>query len=113
MCIRDRVNETMCLDTGCVFGGHLTALRWPEREVVQVPAERVWYEPSRPFPTADPDSLSGTQARVDPTRGREDLDLTDVLGPVSYTHLDVYKRQAAHGGNPAGRQAQYAVHEIR
>lgn len=43
------VNNTICLDTGAVFGGHLTALRYPEREIVQVPAEKVWYEllPSR------------------------------------------------------------------
>lgn len=37
------VNNTICLDTRCVFGGHLTALRWPEREVVAVPAARVHY----------------------------------------------------------------------
>jgi polynucleotide kinase-phosphatase len=43
------VNNTICLDTGVVFGGSLTALRYPERELVSVPAEREWYEPVRPL----------------------------------------------------------------
>ncbi|KOG88616.1 metallophosphoesterase, partial [Streptomyces varsoviensis] len=42
------INNTICLDTGAVFGGKMSALRWPERELVDVPAERVWYEPARP-----------------------------------------------------------------
>ena len=46
------VNNTMCLDTGCVFGSALTALRYPEREIVSVPAERVWSESARPFALA-------------------------------------------------------------
>ena len=32
------LHNTINIDTGCVFGGHLTALRWPERELVSVPA---------------------------------------------------------------------------
>ena len=48
------VNNTLCLDTGVVFGGKLSALRYPEREIVDVPAERQWCEPVRPLaPVAD------------------------------------------------------------
>jgi hypothetical protein len=45
------VNNTICIDTGCVFGGKLTALRWPERELVSVPARRVYAEPIKPLAT--------------------------------------------------------------
>ena len=44
------VNNTICLDTGVVFGGSLTALRYPEREIVSVPAEQQWYEPALSHP---------------------------------------------------------------
>ena len=43
------LNDTMCIDTGCVFGGKLTALRWPERETVSVPSLEQYSEPSRPL----------------------------------------------------------------
>jgi protein phosphatase len=45
----DWVNTTICIDTGCCFGGKLTALRWPEREILSVAAERVYTVPVRPF----------------------------------------------------------------
>ncbi|AIK96641.1 metallophosphoesterase [Candidatus Odyssella acanthamoebae] len=37
------LNNTLNLDTGCVFGGRLTALRYPERQIVSVPANRLYY----------------------------------------------------------------------
>ncbi|MFE2100884.1 polynucleotide kinase-phosphatase [Streptomyces sp. NPDC059468] len=63
------LNNTICLDTGAVFGGKLTALRWPERELVDVPAERVWYEPARPLRAEAPGGREGRP-----------LDLADVHG---------------------------------
>src|SRR5262249_1621687 len=42
----------ICLDTGCAFGGKLSALRWPEKELVEVPAQRVYCEPARPLGAA-------------------------------------------------------------
>jgi protein phosphatase len=44
------VNNTICIDTGCCFGGRLSALRWPERELVSVPALDVYTAPVRPLP---------------------------------------------------------------
>ncbi len=41
--------NTLCLDTGCCFGGALTALRWPENEIVYVPARRTYAVRGRPF----------------------------------------------------------------
>lgn len=43
------LNNTIDIDTGCCFGGKLTALRYPERELVSVPAHRVYAEPARPL----------------------------------------------------------------
>ena len=43
------LNHTLCIDTGCVFGGKLTALRWPERETVSVAAHRQYAEPAKPL----------------------------------------------------------------
>ncbi|MQS39875.1 polynucleotide kinase-phosphatase [Streptomyces katsurahamanus] len=63
------INNTICLDTGAVFGGRMTALRWPERELVDVPAEQVWYEPARPLRTEAPGGREGRP-----------LDLADVQG---------------------------------
>ncbi len=43
------LNGTVCIDTGCCFGGNLTALRYPEREIVSVPARRAYAERKGPF----------------------------------------------------------------
>ena len=44
------LNNTINIDTGCVFGGRLTALRYPELELVSVPARRIYRQSKRPFP---------------------------------------------------------------
>lgn len=46
------INNTICLDTGCVFGGALTALRYPSKELVSTPAREQYYEPAKPLTTS-------------------------------------------------------------
>ena len=70
------LNRTVNIDTGCVFGGKLTALRYPEREFVSVPAAQSYCEPARPFlpPEDQAPALSAQQAHD------QVLDAEDVLG---------------------------------
>lgn len=70
-------NNTLCLDTGCVFGGKLSALRWPEREVVHVDAHRVWCE--------DEHTIARLQQRDTPTATHTMLAIEDVLGRQTHT----------------------------
>ncbi|QQC91893.1 polynucleotide kinase-phosphatase [Streptomyces alfalfae] len=77
------LNNTICLDTGAVFGGRLTALRWPERELVDVPAERVWYEPAKPLRAEAPGGHEGRPLDLADVHGRRVVEtLPRARGPV-------------------------------
>jgi len=73
------LNRTIDIDTGCVFGGKLTALRYPERELVSVPALREYYAPSKPLlqdGAADQSIMPLTQQQ----QLDDLLDIDDVIG---------------------------------
>lgn len=68
------LNGTIDIDTGCVFGGKLTALRYPEKELVSVSAARIYCTPVKPlFPQED--STLTSQQQLDDV-----LEIEDVLG---------------------------------
>jgi protein phosphatase len=70
------LNRTINIDTGCVFGGKLTALRYPEKELVSVPALREYAVPARPFA-----AVPGTAPELSAQHQVDDvLDLADVAG---------------------------------
>ena len=79
------VNRTINIDTGRVFGGKLTALRYPEKELVSVPAHRTYYEPTKPLQThpaevLEKNSVEALQKRVPISIAGDILNIDDVLG---------------------------------
>ena len=68
------LNHTINIDTGCVYGGRLTALRYPEKELVSVPAAQTYYVAVKPFMTPPVSGLTAQQQHDDM------LDIDDVLG---------------------------------
>jgi protein phosphatase len=70
------LNRTINIDTGCVFGGRLTALRYPEKELVSVEARATYAEPVRPLdPAEKTESQLTSQQLLD-----DALDIDDVIG---------------------------------
>jgi protein phosphatase len=59
------LNRTINIDTGCVFGGKLTALRYPEKEIVSVPAQKMYAQPLRPFQAQPAPTLTAQQEHDD------------------------------------------------
>jgi len=73
----DWLNRTINIDTGCVFGGSLTALRYPERELLSITARTTYAQPARPLvPAAAEAAPSLTSQQI-----HDDLlDIDDVIG---------------------------------
>lgn len=69
------INNTICIDTGCVFGGKLSALRYPERELFSVSAREVYYKPLKPLFVEPEKTKLSAQQELDDV-----LDIADVTG---------------------------------
>ncbi|MDQ6822228.1 MAG: polynucleotide kinase-phosphatase [Actinomycetota bacterium] len=69
------LNRTINIDTGCVFGGRLTALRYPENALISVAVKSTYAEPARPLRAEESLPMLTEQQRED-----ELLDIDDVIG---------------------------------
>lgn len=67
------LNKTIDIDTGCVFGGKLTALRYPEEELVSVNAKQIYCEPIRPLKINESVNLLSLQQVYDDLLNIEDV----------------------------------------
>lgn len=100
------LNNTLCIDTGCVFGVKLTALRWPEKEIVSVPAARVYSEPIRPLGRPPNRPSVGMQAEHDDL-----LDLGDVIGKriINTTLVPAITVNEAHSAAALEVMTRFAI----
>lgn len=72
----DWLNRTINIDTGCVFGGSLTALRYPEKELLSVLARATYAQPARPLVASAESVPPLTSQQI-----HDDLlDIDDVIG---------------------------------
>ena len=73
----DWLNNTINIDTGCVFGGSLTALRYPEKELVALHATWTHSKPVKPFLVPE---VASTQVLNAQQQHDDILDIEDVTG---------------------------------
>jgi protein phosphatase len=78
------LNNTIDIDTGCVFGASLTALRYPERELVSVPALEQYAVPARPI-GYNAESVLSVQQQYDNVLNIEDFTGKQIL-QTRYSH---------------------------
>lgn len=92
-------NRTINIDTGAVFGGSLTALRWPEKEIVSVAAKTAHATLDNP-----PFSRKKTD---DPAL----INFSDVSGK-KYVETSTLGRVTVDGRQTAGALEHFARHAI-
>jgi protein phosphatase len=97
------LNNTLCVDTGCVFGGRLTALQYPERTLVSVPAARVYHPPAKPFPAVSSPGAGRREPDV--------LDISDVSGSrvVETAYLPRVGIRDAHAAAALEVMSRFAI----
>jgi len=106
------LNRTINIDTGCVFGGRLTALRYPEKEIVSVSARHTYAEPARPF-LQEEDQAPGLSAQqqhdVPPRHGGRARQAYHIDPPAPQRDYPRGERhRGARGHEPICRQPEVA-----
>ena len=91
----DWLNNTINIDTGCVFGGKLTALRWSERELVSVAAHEMYAQPARPLGSAGDDASDATGQATDTLLRIEDVVGKQLVSTRLAGNVIVEENQAA------------------
>jgi len=107
-----RAQTTLNVDTGCVFGGKLTALRYPEGELVSVPAARAYFEPDERHRRPDERAAKGSDERGDKNEDADDAparaveDETPPAGAETQAPPDGVEAPAAETGAGAGETVE-------
>jgi protein phosphatase len=90
------LNRTVDIDTGCVFGGRLTALRYPEREFISVDALQTYAQPSRPFLAPEvPGPVPSAQQQHDDVLEIEDVIGKRIISTRWHGHVTIREENAA------------------
>ena len=87
------LNRTINVDTGCVFGGKLTALRYPELELVSVPAARTYSQPPRPLKASG--NRRSAQQQADDLLDMEDVSGKRIISTRLRPNITIREENAA------------------
>jgi protein phosphatase len=94
------IGRTVNIDTGCVYGGSLTALRYPEMKLVSVKAARAYYRPRRSLPGG-----VGLRAETRSRAGAPAFSVTPPVPPAEERPLPFGSRPQSPDAPPRSRPA--------